>query len=186
MATKKVKADGSIGIRVDLRPPYSQYFLEMKEEKNFMSDAEAIRYCINETYNTKEFKLEDPFWRKIRHLLNYDYVKNNSNVYNVQSFINKALEEYFQRIESENESIMSFDVRGKLKEDELDIALAFIDVQETAYNNQVTVEKLMEKLGKRNSAPVVEILEDFVERGILSKIVHKSTIYYHAAHPKRY
>lgn len=186
MTTRKRRADGTIGVRVDLKPPHADMFIEIREKLNLTSDAEVIRYCISQTSTGNEFKLEDPYWNSVRHFLQYDIVKRQFNIYDVKSLINKALDEFFKTVENDNESILSFDVLNHLTDTERDIAIEFTNIQEKTENGLVTAEKLVEKIEKRNTAQIAAILDDFVKRGILSKIVNKNKIYYHAKSLRKY
>lgn len=180
MEKKHTRKDGSKSLRVDLNPELTSILFEMMDERKFNSYAEAIRYCIIETKTKTEFHLDEVYWNKIRNILQYDYVHNNERIYNIQHFVNKAIDRYIEEIESANQSIMSFDVRQELHGEELDISMAFIECQEASSTDQVTVEELAKYLGKRNISEVTEVLESFVDRGILRKIQHQNKSYYNA------
>ena len=98
----------------------------------------------------------------------------------MQEFVNKALENFFDTVDSSVQSIMSFDIRSDLKDQELNIAMALIECQESSYQHQVTVQDVADHMKKRKLKDIESILESFVSRGILSRLVHSGTIYYHA------
>ncbi|MHA2250536.1 MAG: hypothetical protein ACXAD7_09240 [Candidatus Kariarchaeaceae archaeon] len=186
MSKRQRKADGSIDLRVDLKPDIADILIEIMEDRKFQYYAESVRYCIVETHKKTEFQLEESYWNKIKKYLNYDYVKNKKHIYNTLDFVNKSLENYFDLIENKIESILSFDVRSELNEEELEISMAFLDCQEASFKEQVTSEDVAKKLNRRNVGNITDILESFVYRGILSKIVHKSDFLYHAKSIDRY
>lgn len=177
---RKTRNDGSLSLRVDLNPEVTAVLFKIMDERKFQYYAEAIRYCIVETNNQTEFKLSEGYWKKISKFLNYPHVKVKERIYNVQDFVNKAIDEYIKKIERENQSIMNFDVRRDLQGEELNLAMAFIECQEENTAQQVTVEALANKMGKRNYEGIKEVLESFIERGILDKLVHEGKLYYHA------
>lgn len=174
------KADGSIDLRVDLKPDIAEVFLEIMDDRKFQSFAEGVRYCIYETSTKTEFHLEEIYWNKIKQYLNFDYVKSKAHIYNMQQFVNKALETYFDLVETSVDSIMSFDIRQELTEEELNIAMGFLECQEESSLSQSTAEEVATKMNKRNVNQITEILESFTKRGILSKLIHQKTVYYHA------
>lgn len=177
---KSRKADGSIDLRVDLKPDIADVFIEIVNEQKFPSYAEAVRYCIKETSTKTEFHLEEVYWNKVKQFLNFDIVKTTHHIHGMQNFVNKALERFFDFIENSVESILSFDIRAELIEDELNVALAFISCQEESSLNQATAEEVAKHMGKRNMKQIEEILEKFTARGILSRLIHQNIIYYHA------
>lgn len=178
--TKDLDKGNNINLRVDLKDNVSEIFRELIEERNFQTYSEAIRYCIMEAHNKAEYKLEEPYLKKIKQLLQYDYVKNDLLIHSVQHFIEKSLDSYTQLVSEQIESILSFEVRKHLTDDELPIALTFIECQEENYANHVTVDELAKKMNRRNLKTLKEVLDKFVHRGILSKMKHESQIYYHA------
>ena len=186
MSKKKRKADGSIDLRADLQPEIADILIEIMDDRKFATYAEAVRYCIVETNKKTEFHLEDSYWLKIKNYLNYDFVKNQKHIYNTLDFVNKSLEAYFNHIENSIESILSFDVRAELNEEELEIAMGSLECQEKSYAEQFTAEEVATALNRRNVEVIEETLDGFVHRGILSKIHHKAEFFYHARSPIRY
>ena len=184
--TKNIRADGSLGLRVDLNPEIASILFNIMEDRRFQTYAEAIRYCIVETNDKAEFQLQPVYWDKVKKYMSYDHLKNKLQIFSVQNFINRALDDYFIKIESQIESLLSFDVRSELNEEELEIALAFLDCQEASFSQQVTTEEVAIKMNKRNVQGITSILDAFVEKGVLSKITSQSKIYYHAKPIVRY
>ena len=115
---KPRKADGSLDLRVDLKSEIADILIQIMEDRKFQYYAEAVRYCIVETDKKTEFQLEESYWKRIKAYLNYDFVKNKRHIYNTIDFVNKALENFFEVIDKDVESIMSFDVRSELNEEE--------------------------------------------------------------------
>lgn len=173
MGTKK-------SLRAQIDGIHLEMFRNLKEANNFKYDSEVVRYCISEASKQTEFRLEDSYWSKIKQLLKYDFIKSKYHLYNVSSFINKAIESYIEELESNVKSILSFEVRSLLDGTELEVAIAFIDCQSKSDANQVDVDTLAKKMGKRNISELQKILDDFVRRGFLINQVHNNITYYHA------
>ncbi len=174
------KADGSIDLRVDLKPQMADIFMTIIEERQFQSFAEAVRYCIVETHKKTEFQLEESYYNAIKRYLNYDYVKKERHIYNMIDFVNKALENFFNQIDNSLESILSFDIRAELNDEELEIAMAFLECQENSELEQATAQDVANQLNRRNLSQIDDVLNSFVDRGMLSKLIFKGDQYFHA------
>ncbi|MDH5401457.1 MAG: hypothetical protein OEY49_03105 [Candidatus Heimdallarchaeota archaeon] len=179
------KSDGSINLRVDLKKDIADLFYKIQSDKKFSYRAEVIRYCIIEASKQTEFQLDPSYWNKINRYMNYDFVKKDQGIYSTQIFINKALDFFFNYIDREIDSILSFDVRLELNEEENEIALAIIECQSESIAEQVTIEEIAKKLNMRNLTNIEKILNKFVERGILSRKITQELVYYHAKSIKK-
>ena len=179
MSSTSKKTDKLV-LRVDLFSPHKEMFLAIKESNMFTKNSQVAQHCIKEAHNKAEFHLEEVYWEKIRKLMNYDYVKYKQRIYDTKSFINKALDSFFDTIHGNLESIKSFDVRSTLNQEELKVAKYFLKCQEESYSEEVTLDKLATKMGERNIVKLTETIEDFVLRGLVSKLVIDNEVTYHA------
>jgi len=166
-------------LRAEIDGIHEQMFEEIKRENNFKFDSEVVRYCISEAKKQTEFKLKDSYWEKIKQLMEYDHVKFKHHVDSVSAFVNRAIEYFIEVVERDFQSLYSFEVRSRMDGLELEIAMAFINLQSDRVDNQVDVESLGKYMNKRNLAELTEFLEDFVKRGLILKKAHDGKIYYH-------
>jgi len=179
MSNKEDSSD-NINLRVNLRSPFSNILTELKDQLHFTSYADAIRHCITKTHEQDDFSIEQPYLRKINKLLENAYFRNTFYVTNVKAFVNKALEHYLEYIDSKFGSIKEFDIRAQLNEEELEIALEFLQCQEEDPANQVTLLSLMKITKRRNEKMIRSVLDGFCERGLLSYMDSQGVRYYSA------
>ena len=66
---RKTNEDGSLSLRIDLKPELAQLLFDIMDERKFSYYAETIRYCINEVAKHTEFNLGEGYWNKIQNYL---------------------------------------------------------------------------------------------------------------------
>ena len=99
MPTRGIQEDGSINLRIDLKSPISTMLVELKDNFNFRSYAETIRFIIKEIYDQSGFIMPEETLNKIKVYLNYNHVKEKL-ILNPQEFIDRTISTYFNFLDN--------------------------------------------------------------------------------------
>ncbi len=178
--SERIDPNKKLTLRVDLQPAVAEVLKSIMEERKFQYYSNAIRYCIIETKNKTEFKLDENYHKRIQMYLKKSSVRYNFMIANTMQFVNKALEHYFQYIDQETKSILDFDVRSTLTDEELEVAHAVINLQSAKATKEVTIADITNELQSKNHKGIENILSSFVKRGILDLYQRSGKKYYHA------
>ena len=136
-------------LRVDLKEDYKQRFDEIKEERNYSSDAAVVRDLIDQfKMGIDQIRIGSEILDKIRQELQNPLVRMNYGIFSVDDFVLRALISFFEKIASEKGSLLEWDVRSRLSENQRDIAIAFLELQ-TKNPTGITKKQIAEYLLKK-------------------------------------
>lgn len=147
-------------LRVDLRDEEGEKFENYKQKHSYKTDAEAIREMIKQFYLLDQsIIIPSELMEKIVKELTNARTKAKYSVWSPEQFVSKAIVEFLEKIKTNRGSLLEWDVRSELTENQLAIATAFIELQKSK-NDQDPVGVSLEELCKELHKDKDEIIND--------------------------
>lgn len=147
-------------LRVDLHEEEGEKFENYKQSHTYKTDAEAIREMIKQFYLLDQsIIIPSELMEKINKELTNARTKAKYSVWSPEQFVAKAIVDFLEKIKINRGSLLDWDVRSELTENQLAIATAFIELQKTK-NDQGPVGISLEELSKELHKDEDEFISD--------------------------
>lgn len=174
--------------RVDLKDDFLHFFKWIQRENNIQTNVDVFRYALQTTYEIESAgdQLKVFFSSStealIENFLKRKDVRLRYNVETPSQFVKRAVEMLIEKTERfvSTRSILHWDVRNSLVNDEKEVAIAFKACQAESQTSEVTIDELLAKLGWRDGKYLEEILERFVAQDLVELEVIGMKKYFHA------
>jgi Arc/MetJ-type ribon-helix-helix transcriptional regulator len=180
--------DRPLQVKIDLSGKHKDWFTQIQKRHAFQSYAEVIRYMIFATWELEQsdssavFELNEHHVNLIKSYISRADIQDSYQVFTVNDFIREAIRKLLEEIKSSMKTILHWDVKSRLSGEEKEIAIAFAECLNESVTKEVTVEQIAQKLNKRNLEKVEQILDEFVQRDLLSREIFSGVKTYNASH----
>ncbi|MBN1329862.1 MAG: hypothetical protein JXA54_10345 [Candidatus Heimdallarchaeota archaeon] len=183
-SSKTTKIDDKKHIHVVLEADRFKKFLSVKKTLNQNSDVDVVRFCIDEVYerlNNKKIDLKPILESQIKTILDNEYLRNRYLVLDYNDVINDSVYQWILNKRSEI-NLHHLPFRQSLDEEEQLIANFFIENQ---YENHqgITIEDIEQKIRSLSSKQINNVLQKFLNGGLISTNQIKGIDYYYATLP---
>jgi hypothetical protein len=170
----------SMQLKVDLDKQHQKKFLEVKTKHGFQTNTEVVRHLIRTTY---ELELYDKFHiielhqnqvKKIQSIISRIDIQHKYDVYNVQDFVKKSVDNFLKLIEKDMKNVLHWDIRSKLNNEEKEIVNALEDCIRKNLSGGVKASEIANLLKKRNRIKIEETLDKFVDLLLLNSVLENN------------
>lgn len=168
-------------IHVILKGSRIDKFLSIKNKLEIISDVDVMRACLDVAHRQiidNQISLRPDILAIAENIVKSPYIKKRNLIFSVNDILNDSLYNWIQNHYSEY-SLHSFSFRKDLSEDEQEIALVFVEHQ-NSYPRGMTLDDILHFLPSTDTITAEKVIKKFVEYELLEVTKIRDQTYFYA------